>query len=68
MKTTIKWFKSILFVLAMLAIYGIGAFIPSPGVNFEALQVFFTRNEVTFLGFLNPISGGNFSMRTIFSV
>jgi preprotein translocase subunit SecY len=60
--------KRVLFMLAMLAIYRIGAFIPTPGVDFEALQIFFTENQGTVLGFLNLFSGGNFSMMTIFAL
>ena len=60
--------KRVLFMLAMLAIYRIGAFIPTPGVDFEALQVFFADNQGTVLGFLNLFSGGNFSMMTIFAL
>ena len=68
MKTTMEWLKSVLFVLAMLAIYRIGAFISAPGVNIEALRFFFFRNEVAFLGFLDPLSGGDFGLMTIFAL
>ncbi len=60
--------KRLLFMLAMLAVYRVGAFIPTPGVDFEALQVFFANNQGTVLGFLNLFSGGNFSMMTIFAL
>jgi preprotein translocase subunit SecY len=58
----------VLFMLGLLAVYRIGAFIPTPGVNFTALQQFFEQNEGTVLGFLNLFSGGNFSMMTIFAL
>ncbi len=60
--------KRLLFMLAMLAVYRVGAFIPTPGVDFEALQIFFSENQGTVLGFLNLFSGGNFSMMTIFAL
>ena len=60
--------KRLLFMLAMLAVYRVGAFIPTPGVDFEALQIFFAENQGTVLGFLNLFSGGNFSMMTIFAL
>ena len=60
--------KRILFMLGMLAIYRVGAFIPTPGVNFEALQQFFVEQQGTVLGFLNLFSGGNFAMMTIFAL
>jgi preprotein translocase subunit SecY len=60
--------KRILFMLGMLAIYRIGAFIPTPGVDFNALQQWFADNQGTVFGFLNLFSGGNFSRLTIFAL
>lgn len=54
---------SILFVLAMLAIFRLAAHIPIPGVDPTALRQFFASNEI--LGLLNLFSGGgmeNFSI------
>jgi preprotein translocase subunit SecY len=51
------------FVLAMLVIFRFAAHIPIPGVNAEALQDFFSSNQI--LGLLNMFSGGgmeNFSI------
>ena len=59
--------KRLLFMLAMLAVYRVGAFIPTPGVDFEALQISLLKSG-TVLGFLNLFSGGNFSMMTIFAL
>lgn len=55
--------RSILFVLAMLAIFRVAAHIPIPGVNLENLREFFSSNEI--LGLMNIFSGGgmqNFSI------
>jgi len=55
--------KNIGFVLAMLVIFRLAAHIPIPGVNIEALQDFFSSNQI--LGLLNIFSGGgmqNFSI------
>lgn len=55
--------NSILFVLAMLTIFRIAAHIPLPGVDTQALQRFFSQNQI--LGLLNIFSGGgleNFSV------
>lgn len=55
--------KSIIFVLAMLAIFRLAAHIPVPGVDPAALRQFFSSNEI--LGLLNLFSGGgmeNFSI------
>jgi preprotein translocase subunit SecY len=55
--------QSILFVLAMLAIFRLCAHVPIPGVDVTALKQFFAGNQI--LGLLNLFSGGgmeNFSM------
>ena len=58
--------NKILFVLAMIAVYRIGAHIPVPGINPEALQRFFQGDGV--LGFLNMFSGGALRRFTIFAM
>ena len=60
--------KRVLFMLAMLAIYRVGAFIPTPGIDFNALEQFFAENQGTVFGFLDMFSGGNFSRLTIFAL
>lgn len=55
--------NSILFVLAMLAIFRVAAHIPVPGVNAAALRDFFASNQI--LGLMNIFAGGgmqNFSI------
>jgi len=55
--------NSILFVLAMLAIFRLAAHIPVPGVNAAALRDFFASNQI--LGLMNIFTGGgmeNFSI------
>jgi preprotein translocase subunit SecY len=55
--------NSIIFVLAMLAIFRVAAHIPVPGVDPAVLRQFFASNEI--LGLLNLFSGGgmeNFSI------
>jgi preprotein translocase subunit SecY len=60
--------KRVLYMLGLLAVYRIGAFIPTPGVNFEALEQFFEENAGTVFGFFNMFSGGNLSRLTIFAL
>jgi len=60
--------KRILFMLGLLAVYRIGAFIPTPGIDSDALQQFFQNNQGTVFGFLDMFSGGNFSRLTIFAL
>ena len=56
-------------MLAMLAVYRVGAFIPTPGVDFNALEAFFAETASgTVLGFFDLFSGGNFSRMTIFAL
>ena len=55
--------NSILFVLAMLAIFRVAAHIPVPGVDAAALKDFFASNQI--LGLMNIFAGGgmqNFSI------
>lgn len=56
--------KRILFVVAMLVVFRLGASIPVPGVNVEALGRFLSGNQ--FFGLLNIFSGGGLSNLSIF--
>lgn len=58
----------ILFTLGMLAIYRIGAHIPTPGINGEALSEFLHKQGGALLGFLDIFSGGALSRLTIFAL
>jgi preprotein translocase subunit SecY len=60
--------KRILFMLGMLAVYRVGAYIPTPGIDSEALANFFANTGNTLFGFLDLFSGGNFSRLTIFAL
>src|ERR1051326_4167120 len=60
--------KRILFMLALLGVYRIGAFIPTPGIDADALANFFNQAQGTVFGFLDMFSGGNFRRLTIFAL
>jgi preprotein translocase subunit SecY len=60
--------KRIAFMFALLGVYRIGAFIPTPGIDSQALSNFFTNNAGTVFGFLDLFSGGNFRRLTIFAL
>jgi preprotein translocase subunit SecY len=60
--------KRVFFMLALLAVYRIGAFIPTPGINHEALTQLFDTNAGTIFGFLNMFSGGAFKRFSIFAL
>ena len=44
--------QRILFTLGMLAVYRIGAYIPTPGVNGNALSAYLHQNGGALIGFL----------------
>ncbi|HOM99667.1 MAG TPA: preprotein translocase subunit SecY, partial [Acidobacteriota bacterium] len=58
----------ILFMLAMLAAYRMGSFIPTPGVDSQALQTFFEQQGGTIFGMFNMFVGGNLSRLSIFAL
>ena len=58
----------VLFTLAMLAVYRIGAHIPTPGINNDALATFLLDRGGALLGFLDIFSGGALSRLTIFAL
>ena len=61
--------KKIAFTAAMLALYRIGAYIPAPGINIDAvknIQDNFQGSNV--LGFLNLFSGGSLQRFAIFAL
>src|SRR5947209_19468649 len=58
----------LLFTLAMLAVYRLGAFLPTPGINTDVLAQFFNQNQGSVLGVIDLFSGGNFRRLTIFAL
>jgi preprotein translocase subunit SecY len=58
----------VLFTLAMLAVYRMGAHIPTPGINNEELFNFLQQQGGALLGFLDIFSGGALSRLTIFAL
>ncbi|MDD5544052.1 MAG: preprotein translocase subunit SecY [Acidobacteriia bacterium] len=58
----------VLFTLALLAVYRLGAHIPTPGINGDLLEQFFENNQGTILGFLDLFSGGSFRRLTVFAL
>jgi len=60
--------KRILFTLLMLAVYRLGAFIPTPGINADAFEQFFGQMGAGLLGLLSMFSGGSLKRFTIFAL
>jgi preprotein translocase subunit SecY len=58
----------VLFTLALLAVYRIGAHIPTPGINVAELERIFNQAQGTALGIFDLFSGGNFRRLTIFAL
>ncbi len=55
-------------MLALLGVYRIGAHIPTPGVNTEALAILAEQARGTMFGLYDMFSGGNLSQVTIFAL
>src|SRR5215208_3509691 len=61
--------RKILFVLAILALYRLGAYIPAPGVDPAALDAAgSTFSQGNILGFLNLFSGGSLERLSLFAL
>src|SRR5579859_8108546 len=60
--------KRVLFTLALLAVYRIGAHIPTPGINVAELTRIFEQAADSALGLFDLFSGGNFRQLTIFAL
>jgi preprotein translocase subunit SecY len=58
----------VLFTLALLAVYRIGAHIPTPGINGLELSKFLTQRGGAIMGFLDMFTGGALSRATIFAL
>jgi preprotein translocase subunit SecY len=60
--------KRVLFTLAVLGIYRLGAFIPTPGVNGHQLMLMFNSQNGSALGLMDLFGGGNLRRMTIFAL
>ena len=60
--------RRVMFTLAMLAVYRIGAFVTIPGVNRDVMKAVVSRQGGGLLGFLNMFSGGALGNLSIFAL
>ncbi|MEI9968711.1 MAG: preprotein translocase subunit SecY [Terracidiphilus sp.] len=60
--------KRVLFTLGILAVYRLGAWIPTPGVNFRQLELLFSQQGGSALGLMDLFSGGTLRRMTIFAL
>lgn len=60
--------KRILFTLGMVAVYRLGSFIPTPGVNGSAFQAYFQNLKESMVGLANLFTGGALERFSIFAL
>jgi len=60
--------QRILFTFAMLAVYRLGAFIVTPGINADIIRSFFEQMAGTMFGLFSMFSGGALEQLSIFSL
>jgi preprotein translocase subunit SecY len=60
--------KRMLFMLGLLAVYRLGAYIPTPGIDHKVLDNLFAQQAGTIFGFLDVFSGGNLRRFSIFAL
>src|SRR6202046_827346 len=60
--------KRIGFTLFLLAVYRLGAHIPTPGIDAAKLSQFFNQNAGGALGLLDLFNGGNLRKLTVFAL
>ncbi len=56
------------FTLLLLAVYRIGCFIPTPGIDADALMAFFARQQRTLFGLFDMFSGGALERLSVFAL
>src|ERR1700679_1554677 len=60
--------KRVLFTLGILAVYRLGAHIPTPGVNGHLLEQLFNQQSGSALGLMDLFGGGNLRRMTVFAL
>src|ERR1700728_327996 len=60
--------KRVLFTLGILAVYRLGAWVPTPGVNYHQLELLFNSQSGSALGLMDLFSGGTLRRMTIFAL
>ena len=60
--------RRLLITFGLLAAYRVGAHVPTPGIDGDALAQFFNEVQGTLLGLVDLFSGGNLRRLTIFAL
>src|SRR5512142_3208166 len=60
--------KRLLYTMALLAVYRIGVFVTTPGVNASVMKKIVSQASGSFLGLFNMFSGGALEQMSIFAL
>lgn len=60
--------KRILYTFLLLAVYRIGAHVPTPGIDTQALAAFFEQAKGSLLGLFDMFAGGALSKLSVFAL
>ena len=60
--------RRILFTFAMLAVYRLGSFIPTPGIDIDSWQDFLQRQSGSVFGFFDMFAGGAIKRLSVFAL
>ena len=60
--------KRLLFTLGLLAVYRLGGHIPTPGINLQRWEEFFSSQSGSIFGFFDLFAGGNIRRLTVFAL
>ena len=60
--------RRILFTLFMLAVYRVGCYIPTPGIDGAALAAFFSERQGTLFGLVDMFSGGALTRMSVMAL
>ncbi len=60
--------KRVIFTFLLLAVYRLGAHIPTPGIDPTAMAEFFRASAGSLLGFLDIFSGGALRRLSVFAL
>ena len=60
--------KRIIFTLVLLAVYRVGAFVPTPGINAQVFSQLVSRLGGTLFGLLSMFSGGSLNRLAVFAL
>src|ERR1700693_5034804 len=58
----------LMFTLGLLAVYRLGSQVPTPGINLQRWEEFFSSNSGSIFGFFDLFAGGNIRRLTVFAL